>query len=44
MYVTVGRLGGRKIKVRRYQFIVVVVVVFCLYHINTRVIEITNQM
>ena len=43
MYVTVGRLGGRKIKVRRYQFIVVVVF-FCLCHINTRVIEITNQM
>ena len=43
MYVTVGRLGARKIKVRRYQFIVVVVF-FCLCHINTRVIEITNQM
>ena len=43
MYVTFGPLGGRKIKVRRYQFIVVVVF-FCLCHINTRVIEITNQM
>ena len=28
MYVTFGRLGGRKIKVRRYQFIVVVVSFF----------------
>ena len=44
MYVTFGRLGGRKIKVRRYQFIVVAVFFFCLCHINTRVIEITNQM
>ena len=40
LYVTVGRSGGSKIKVRRYQFIVF----FYLYHINTSVIEITNQM
>ena len=40
MYVTVGRLGGRKIKVRRYQFIGF----FHRCHINTQVIEITHQV